>query len=477
MLPRSRSIIAAALTVVLVAALSGASAPAADAAKAGTIAGNLRGAKLPSTASGRVPIWAMRLSDGRVLGAAYAGHGGKFSLKLPRGNYALLAAIVKLGRKPPLVRVADLVSVKAGKRTRIRPSMKKNKKARRSQSAASAAKHTPRSAWVNVDTPAIWVKRFQVQASNPDFRILEKGLADMTITDLVAELGAAGCAADVVERERLNEVIAELNLQQSPYFDSSTRVQKGKLIRENATVQGTFTQTDTGVSISAKYTDLKTGRSGTVSVSGPGEDLFDLTPQLARKLVNQVICPKIPKQYSAQISGQYDMTVGASEAHVTWSGNAAFALAEENFPLAPEGWPQNNYAHYTLTGGTVQATLDGARNSDGGPTSSCLRHASAGIALQPGALSGELWIERKEPQRAVKVTVSPPFDAAIAFTEPGTPIGCNASGDFSIGAGQLLFAFTDTPLIASDWSFSGSGGASMPPLSKYTTQFGFQPVY
>jgi hypothetical protein len=156
MLPRSRSIIAAALTVVLVAALSGASAPAADAAKAGTIAGNLRGAKLPSTASGRVPIWAMRLSDGRVLGAAYAGHGGKFSLKLPRGNYALLAAIVKLGRKPPLVRVADLVSVKAGKRTKRpagrraqhrRPSTRRDQRgstSTRRRSGSSASRSKPR---------------------------------------------------------------------------------------------------------------------------------------------------------------------------------------------------------------------------------------------------------------------------------------------------------------------------------------------
>jgi Curli production assembly/transport component CsgG len=283
------------VAVVALAALFVGAAPA-DAASPATLTGKLTGAKLPAAGKGVVPVYAVRLRDGRVIGGTYASAAGRFTLRPPAGSYALVAAVVPFGGSGRVLeRIADFVTAKAGKRIALKPTLKK-RKARKKKHRASP--RTARAAFVNVDYPAIWVKTFD--APPGDFAVMGKGMAAMLITDLSATIGK--CDGVVVEREHLDEIIKEIDRQQSKYFDPSTRVQKGKLIANNGTVSGSLTVSGDTLTVSATYHDQRTGRTKTVSVSGPKDDIFALEDRLAPLLTN-AICPHTPNTYAATSRG------------------------------------------------------------------------------------------------------------------------------------------------------------------------------
>src|SRR5436305_12032960 len=109
-------------------ALAALAVPAAHAAAPAVVAGKLTGAKLPATGHGRVPVWAMRLSNGTIA-AGTSATSGRFTLILPAGSYAIFAAVIPArGPGNPLLRVADFVTAKAGKARVIKPTLKKRHK-------------------------------------------------------------------------------------------------------------------------------------------------------------------------------------------------------------------------------------------------------------------------------------------------------------------------------------------------------------
>src|SRR5215470_600172 len=186
-------------------------APAAHAAKRATVTGKLTGAKLPAKGKGRVPVWALRLSDGVVVASTDASAAGRFTLKTPAGSYAILAAVVPAhGRSSAIVRVADFVTAKAGARRVIKPTLKKRHRPRRPRAAAARA----RAAWVDVDYPVIWVHKWSV-SGGPELKVLERGVQDMMITDLAARIGGPGCPGAISAGDNLADVLAEIKLSQS----------------------------------------------------------------------------------------------------------------------------------------------------------------------------------------------------------------------------------------------------------------------
>src|SRR5207245_76973 len=71
--------------------------------------------------------------------------------------------------------------------------------------------------------PIVAVLYFDNNTGDPAMDALQKGLADMMITDLAAVDGVT-----VVERSRLQAVVGELALQRGKYFDQQTAVKLGK---------------------------------------------------------------------------------------------------------------------------------------------------------------------------------------------------------------------------------------------------------
>ena len=95
--------------------------------------------------------------------------------------------------------------------------------------------------------PVVTVLYFDNLTGLPGYDVLQKGLADMMVTDLVASE-----AVDVVERERFQAVVAELKLQRSRYFDPATAQQLGKAVGASHAVTGTIMAVEPAVRLSVR---------------------------------------------------------------------------------------------------------------------------------------------------------------------------------------------------------------------------------
>ncbi len=113
------------------------------------------------------------------------------------------------------------------------------------------------------------------------YDVLQKGLADMLVTDL-----SSVPALEVVEREKLEEVIGELKLQRSRYFDPKTAQKLGRMIGAKYAVTGAFAAIDPKMRIDIRLVEVKTARVMMADkVVGKQDAFFDLQEQLVRKFV------------------------------------------------------------------------------------------------------------------------------------------------------------------------------------------------
>jgi hypothetical protein len=418
-------------------------APAAQAAKPGTVTGKLEGAKLPAASNGQVPVWALRLTDGVVVAATTAKR-GRFSLRAPKGHYAILATIVlEEGRKQAVHRVADFVSSRAGKRVKIKPSFKPKR---------------ARAAWRNVDYPVIWVHKWASTGGDPELKVMEKGMQAMVITDLVNALDKPGCRGAVSAGDDLGVVLAEVQRSQSKYFDPSTRMTTKNWLRPNASVTGTLSTAGGQTTVTATYTDQRNGRSGTMSVTGPEANIFALEEQLMRKLV-ALICTETPKAYAGTFSGTY--TTPLNDLTVTWTGDAVIELLAENGGPPPSG-PEGTYAHYVVRSGTVHAKLEGTRGV-------CTAAGEATIALHAGMDSGLQYVESgaEAPWFALAIAAYPTDQ--IPYTETGS--GCQDDAAYPLTG--LRYAFTEPTLQATDVRHLTGNTSATTSFSHVTSAFTF----
>ena len=75
----------------------------------------------------------------------------------------------------------------------------------------------------------LWVHRWTT--SDPEFKVMEKGMQDLMITDLSALIGQPPCNGGIGAGDDLPAVLGEIGLTQSRYFDPRTRLTTAHLIR------------------------------------------------------------------------------------------------------------------------------------------------------------------------------------------------------------------------------------------------------
>jgi len=143
--------------------------------------------------------------------------------------------------------------------------------------SASAAEKAP-------EKPRVAVLYFDIESQNPEHALLKKGLAEMIITDL-----ANDPAITVVERLRLEEVVAELNLQQTKKIDPSTAQQIGKLLGAQFLVMGDVLSLSGGTRMSSKLLKVETAEVlGGSRETVDGNDIFGAEARLADKLTGLI---------------------------------------------------------------------------------------------------------------------------------------------------------------------------------------------
>jgi TolB-like protein len=127
----------------------------------------------------------------------------------------------------------------------------------------------------------IAVAYFDNDSGRAELDPLRKGLADMLITDL-AGLGSI----QIVEREKLNAVIAELELAKSKFIDPKTAQKLGKGLSAEYIMTGSYLVQGDAMRIDSRLVQVATGRiAAAEKVEGKRDDFFALEKELVDALV------------------------------------------------------------------------------------------------------------------------------------------------------------------------------------------------
>lgn len=114
-----------------------------------------------------------------------------------------------------------------------------------------------------------------------EYDVLQKGLADMLVTDL-----SAVESLQVVEREKLQKLLEELSLQSSRYFDPATAQKLGNGLGAQYAVTGALATFDPQLRIDVRLVEIATAKVLMADfVVGPKEKFFDLQQALVKKFV------------------------------------------------------------------------------------------------------------------------------------------------------------------------------------------------
>src|ERR1044071_5880735 len=162
--------------------------------------------------------------------------------------------------------------------------------------AVAPAGRTPASA----PKKSVAVLYFDNYTGKPDYDPLGKGIASMMISDLssVPEI-------QLVERDRMQDLIKEIDAQHTKYFDSTTAVKVGKMVGAEYIVVGAFAALDPKMRIDTRVVRVETGQIvKTAQVSGDEDKFFDLEQKLANKLIDGLGIALSPEEQQKLASQQ-----------------------------------------------------------------------------------------------------------------------------------------------------------------------------
>lgn len=124
--------------------------------------------------------------------------------------------------------------------------------------------------------PTVAVSYFDNNTGQAELGPLAKGLADMLITDLAAVPGI-----QIVEREKLNQALAELQLSRSRFIDPATAQKLGRGLAARYLLTGGYTMAGSTLRIDARVFNVETGAVvASERVEGKQDEFFDLEARL-----------------------------------------------------------------------------------------------------------------------------------------------------------------------------------------------------
>ncbi len=141
----------------------------------------------------------------------------------------------------------------------------------------------------SADAPIVSVMYFDNDSKDQDLEFMRKGLTDLLITDLVAWEGVR-----VVERTRLEDVLKELDFQQTKYVDKATAAKLGKVLNASYLIYGGMFLTGNKLTINARLVS----NNGEILLTVKEQDERDKIFDIEQRLVNQLVA-KIDSKLSA----------------------------------------------------------------------------------------------------------------------------------------------------------------------------------
>jgi TolB-like protein len=169
--------------------------------------------------------------------------------------------------------------------------------------------------------PTVAVLYFDYSGKDADMGVLRKGLAQMLISDLSTLDGVR-----LVERDRLEEILAELKLQQSGKLDPSTAAKVGKLLGARYLVLGGYFDLMDTLRADARVVEVETGKVvQSTGATGKPQDFLGVEQTLSdgiRKILatrataaaaTAVLAPKPPAQLKTKTALRYSRALDAKD--------------------------------------------------------------------------------------------------------------------------------------------------------------------
>jgi TolB-like protein len=193
--------------------------------------------------------------------------------------------------------------------------------------AGSPAPPAPAPAPAPEDTTAtvrtVAVLDFDNDSGDSRYDAMGKGISAMMISDLVGVP-----TIQVVERAHMQDLLAEMKLQQTSYFDPSTAQRVGKMLGAEYVVVGSIVAMDPQVAIDTRVVQVGTGEVvKAAKVKGKEKQLFDLQQKLADELIDGLEIALSPEQREALRQRQLADQVGDVETTLEFS--QALALFDQ----------------------------------------------------------------------------------------------------------------------------------------------------
>ena len=127
-------------------------------------------------------------------------------------------------------------------------------------------------------------------AGGAEYEALSRGIADLLITGLSANAGIR-----VVERDRIEELLREQDLSQTPRIDNATAARLGRTLGARHMIKGSFVVDQGGtMRLDAHAVNVETtGIDHVESVTGRSEDVLQLIAQLSDRLNRGLKLPQL----------------------------------------------------------------------------------------------------------------------------------------------------------------------------------------
>jgi TolB-like protein len=134
----------------------------------------------------------------------------------------------------------------------------------------------------NPDAKRIAVLYFDNSSDDKSLDKLKKGLAAMIISDL-----SKVKMLNVIERDRIQEIIEEQNMNNTESFDAATATKLGKLLGVEHILTGAYFELMGSLRIDARLIEVETGKIvKSEGIDGPASDFFTLEKKLVWKLLS-----------------------------------------------------------------------------------------------------------------------------------------------------------------------------------------------
>jgi len=134
------------------------------------------------------------------------------------------------------------------------------------------------------NTKTVAISYFDNTSGIEKYNPLSKGLADMLITEL-----SNIESVQIVEREKLQKLIDEINLEQSEFFNPATAQQLGEGLGAEIILTGAFLSIEPEMRIDARLIEVETGKIISASkVRGNSTDIFTMIDQLSELITKEL---------------------------------------------------------------------------------------------------------------------------------------------------------------------------------------------